>query len=290
MDLACPAARRREEERADGRSGVEKSEHLGSAELLGDGGEQGHRHAEEHRRHVDEVGADQLLAAAGVANPLDDAAQAWPLGVDRGRDGAHEAETRQADEERADVRQVRERQAEDGDEDAADRRPEDLAQRAPYRSQRGCGRELILLNEPREHGVEGGALEGVEHSPRGGHHEQQPDLRVGQGRVACQRQAAGHQGRLAEKHHGPAVAGVGQGAADEGEGEDGRELKHAKRPDKEHAVGQLVDLVRKRDRRDHRAEEGDEAADEQETEVAVPAQGRDVHRRQVPPAARRPLG
>ena len=107
--------------------------------------------------------------------------------------------------------------------------------------------------------------------------------------VACQREAASQQRRLGEQHQPAPVPSVGKRTPQKGKGKDGCELQHPEYADKQHAVGQLVDLVRKRDTRDHRAEEGDQSADEEEPEIAVAAQGRDVHRgRQQPAKSARP--
>ena len=113
---------------------------------------------------------------------------------------------------------------------------------------------------------------------------------MGKRGIAGKDEAAGHERRFAEQDHGASVPGVGERAADKGEGEDRPKFEHAQRPDQEHAVRELVNLVWKRDRGDHRAEERDKTADEEQAEVSVPAQRRDVDRREVPPPPRRALG
>ena len=63
---------------ADGLGGVEQAEQLGAREdLLGQRREEHHRHRQQHRGDVDEVGAEQVAAAeARSCSPSPDAAQA----------------------------------------------------------------------------------------------------------------------------------------------------------------------------------------------------------------------
>ena len=153
-----PSAGGRKEERADRRGRVEESQHPGAAEVLGDCREEGERHPEEHRHHVDHVGADQLLAAPRVAQAFDHAAEAWSHCVDRRRHGAHHAQGGKSDQEGADVQQVGDGEAERGDQDSAQCRAEDLAEGAADAPQGGGRSQLIRVDEPRQHCVERGTL------------------------------------------------------------------------------------------------------------------------------------
>ena len=287
MHTPSPAAGRRKDKGTDRRRGVQKAQHLRAAEPLRDRGKQRHRHAEEHRNHVDKVGAEQLLATACIAQAFHDSTQARPLGVDWGRHRAHEPQTRKTDDEGSHVDHVRERKAEQGDQNAAESRPEDLTQSAADAAEIGGCRELVLVDEAGEHRVERRPLDRVQHAPRRRDDEQDPHLRMAQRGVAGQHQAAGHQSGLAEQHHGSPVACIRKRAAHKGEREDGTELDHSQKADQKNAVRQDVNLVGKDDHGDHRAEERHKSPDEQQAEIAVAPERRDVDRGQVPPAAAR---
>ena len=79
VDARRPAAGQAGDERAHRGRGVEQPEDARPAQPLGEGGEQRQRHAEDHRHEVDDVGADQLLPAARVAEPLAQALEARAL-------------------------------------------------------------------------------------------------------------------------------------------------------------------------------------------------------------------
>ena len=87
-----PAARERHDHRPDRRRRVEDAEHLRPAQVVRVGREQRHRHPEEHGDEVHAVRAEELLAAARVADALDYAADARPLRPGRRRNRAHERE------------------------------------------------------------------------------------------------------------------------------------------------------------------------------------------------------
>jgi hypothetical protein len=81
---------------------------------------------------------------------------------------------------------------------------------------------------------------------------------------------------LGDLHEPAAIEGVGQGAANERQGDDGDELRDAEQADGQRRAGQLVRLERHGDEGDHRAGLGDRLAHEQEAEVAPPAQKAEV--------------
>ena len=91
------------------------------------------------------------------------------------------------------------------------------------------------------------------------------------GRRACERE-------LGDLHHPAAVDGVGDRASDQGAPQERHELDGAQEADDERRVADLVGLERERDVGDHRAQERDPLADEEQAEVAVPPERPDVHR------------
>jgi hypothetical protein len=132
--------------------------------------------------------------------------------------------------------------------------------------------------------VERRALDRVQHAPYDGDAEQNPDLRIRKRRVAGKDEAASHQGRLRHEDHRPAVGGIREGAAQHREREYRDELQNTKQADQQQVVCQLVHLVRKGDDRDHAAEERHQPSHEQQSEIAVAPQRRDVDHRHVQPS------
>src|SRR5216683_2599069 len=145
--------------------------------------------------------------------------------------------------------------------------------------------QLVAFDQAGEQSVERGTLHRVERAPEQRDSEDQPQGGVGEQGVAGHEEAAGHQAGLAQEDHGPAIGGVGHGPTEHREHEQRRQLDQPQRADQQRAVRQLVHLVRDGDESDHGAEKRDQPPDEQEPEVAVPPQRRDVEGREAPPFA-----
>ena len=75
------------------------------------------------------------------------------------------------------------------------------------------------------------------------------------------------------EHQQPPVERVGQRAADQRHAQIGTNSQTPERADRERRAGQVVHLERQRDERDHRAEERDELAEEQQPELAAAQRG-----------------
>jgi len=280
-DAPRPAARQCQQERA-GRAGREQQpEHLRAAEALGDGGEEGDRHREQHRVDVDQVGPDEVLAPARVAPALGDPGEAGRRGVGRRRHRAHPRQRHERDEERRRVDSVGRAEPGAGDQDPAERRPGDLARVAAKALERRRGGQVLVRDQARDHRVERWALEASRRRHPGCDQEQDPDLRLREQRVRDQHERQRQQRRVGDEHEPPAVAGVGERAADERGDQQRRELGEAEQADDERRTGQLVDLERERDERDHRARKRDGLARVQQPELAMAAQRADIDRQRA---------
>ena len=109
------------------------------------------------------------------------------------------------------------------------------------------------------------------------------------GRSASEGEGAPELAGLGQADQAPAVGGVGQRSAEEGQRQDGGHLHDPDQPHRQRGVREPVDLVGDGDVGDHRPQERDALAQRQEPVVAVAAQGPEVgHDR--PPARREPLG
>ena len=130
-------------------------------------------------------------------------------------------------------------------------------------------------------GVERWALDAVEPGHDRPDDEEHPELRALQRCVEGEDSGAEGEGGLGDLDEAPPVEGVRERSADEGGHEQWAELGEAEEADDERRAGELVRLVRQRDVRDHRAEERDALAEEEQAEVAVPLQRPDVDRREL---------
>ena len=200
--------------------------------------------------------------------------------------------TTQRGREARDVDAVGDGQAGARDEQAGERRARERRHVVEAELQRRGGLELVALHQPRDERVERRAA----HRGEGGQQRradvEHPQLRIGQRRVDEQR--AGHDGGadLGDLDEPPAIEGVGQRAADEREHDDRRELGDPEQADGQRRAGQLVGLEGDRDEGRHRAQLGDRLAEDEQAEVAPPAQEAEVDgdRSDRPPPRRRGLG
>ena len=277
MDARRPARRQAGDQRADRRRGVERPERGAAEASGGERREQRQRHPEDHRHEVDDVGADQLLAAARVAEALDDRAPGRRLGVVARRHRAHRDEAGERGEEAGGV----DAEGRDGagrpDQDAADRRPDDHAEAAAEGAQRRRRGNLVGRNQPRRHGVERRPLQAVE-----GRH--QPGGEVEHGRPTAPARAA-----LAISARQPAIRPISVAITSRR-----RSIQSASAPptnavsssgtssttpriaDREAGAGQGVHLPGQRHVGDHRAQERHGLGGVEEPEVAA-AERAQVH-------------
>ena len=226
---------------------------------------------------------------AGVAGALDDAAPARGLRLGRRRDGAHHPERDERDDEGRHVDAVGGGEADRGDEDAGDGGPGDHPDRHAKRRERAGGGHLVALDEARGERLERRALEPVEHRHDGGEHEDHPEPRLR--RSAFTTRAADAPANASSviciiRRRSTASA---MRAADQRAPQERHELDGAQEADDERRVADLVGLERERDVGDHRAQERDALADEEQPEVAVPPKRPDVHRGPVS-SRRAPVG
>ena len=126
-------------------------------------------------------------------------------------------------------------------------------------------------------------------SPRHGcgDDEQHPGSRLAHERVDEQRRGAHHQPRLAQEDDTPPVVRIRERTAEEGGGEDRNQLGGREKPHRQRRARELVHLERDGHEGDHRAEERDRLAGEEQPEVAVTAQRPDVDREQPEPRGAR---
>ena len=276
MDPQRPARGQADDERADGGRGVEGAQRRAAELAGGQRREQRQRHPEDHRHEVDDIGPDQLLAAARVAEALDDGSPGRRFGVvaRRYRSHRHEAGERCQEARRVDAEGGH--RARGPDQHAADRGADDHAKAAAQLGQRRHGRELVRRHQPRRHRVERGTLQAVEGRHQAGGQVEHRDRRLGERGVGHQRQAGGHQADLGGDHQAPAIHPVRQRAADERRQQQRHQLHDAEDADREAGVRQGVHLPRQRHVGDHRAEEGHELSGIEQAEVP-PAQGTEVH-------------
>ena len=87
-----------------------------------------------------------------------------------------------------------------------------------------------------------------------------------------------------------AVERVGEGAADDGQGQEREELAEREQPDLEGRVRQVVELERSRHRGDLAAEGRDRLPDEQPAEGRVASERAEVDRQTAQPSRRPDLG
>ena len=285
--LPRPAARERQQQCAGRAGGEQQPEHLRAAVAGGDGREQRDRHREQHRVDVDEVAAHQVLAAARVAPALRDPRDARRRRVGRRRHRAHPCQRDERDEERRRVDRVGRAQAGARDQDAAERRPGDLAGVAAEALERGRRGQLLARHQARHHRVERGPLQPAGRRHPGRDEEQDPDLRLGEQRVGDQRESEREQRGVGDQHEPAAVVRVGQRAAEQRRDQQRGQLREPEQPDDERRASQVVDLERDRDEGDHRARERDGLARVEQPELAVPAQRPDVERDRAEQAEQR---
>ena len=252
--------------------GVEEAEHPRSAQALGERGEQRERHAEDHGHEVHDVGADQLLAAARVAEALaapqarllgspGAGRSAWP----RSRQGEQVGERppRRPPPLRRRPRARRRGRARDHAHAAAERRPaRPRPASRPWSTSRGVsasrdGRCRPLRADMRPPPRRGAATEGCVER-----------------RVQHQQRAARHEADLREDHHAAPVHGVGEGAAHEGGDEQRQQLGQAEQAHGQARAGEPVHLPGQGDVGDHAAQEGDELRGEEQPDSRGGAKGR----------------
>ena len=289
VDARRPAARHRREQRRrpPARRRAARARPA-PPRWLGDGREERHRHAEEHRDDVDDVGAHQLRARAGVAQPLDDRARRLGGSASGGGGTARIiAQRRERDREGGRVDGVGRRHAGGRDQHAADRRAGDHADRHPKRarappaaisSSRSTSRGVSASSDGRCRPSSVASSADITNSTH--------SCGCGEQRVCDQHERRRRERELGQLHQPPPVEGVGERAADERGRQERHQLGQPEQPDDERRAAQLVGLVGDRDVGDHRAEERHPLADEEQPEVAPPPQRPDVDRRQPQQPAR----
>ena len=156
---------------------------------------------------------------------------------------------------RGDVDAVGRGQTDRGDEDTAHGRPGDHAEFPAQRIERRGRGQLVAGDEPRHHRVERRPLEAVDRGHERRDDEEHPDLRLVEERVEKEDRRREPERELGELEHAPTIYGIGESAADERREEQGDERSQAEKPDRQRRPGEMVDLVRDRDVREHRAEE-----------------------------------
>jgi hypothetical protein len=214
MDPGRPAAGQADDQRAAGRRRGEKAEGVRPAQRRGDRGKEGQRHAEDHGHEVHDVGAHQLLAAAGIAKTLQDAAQGRARVRLRLRD-RHRADRpggRQREDEGRHVEEVGRSQPGRRDQRAPQGRAGDHPDAAAQGGERGQGRHLVRIHEPRRQRFERRALQAVERGQEGGDAIERPRRRPAGERHEGERAAAARQADLGRQHHAAAVHEIGERA------------------------------------------------------------------------------
>ena len=178
--------------------------------------------------------------------------------------------------ERQRRRGVRDRCAEGRDAHAGERGADDRRRRAAQRHQRGHRGLVVGADEPRRHRLQRRRVEAVDRRHEGRDDEQRGDARVRQQRVAHQRERAEQEQRLRRQQQPPPVDRVGDRPAPERRRHERNELHDANQAHRRRRLRQLVHLHGQRHVRHERAEGADPLADEQQAEVAVPAQRGEV--------------
>ena len=180
MDPRGPAGERGREQRPDGLSGVQQSQELWLPEhLVRERREKHDRHGEQHRDQVDDVGAQQVSAAEGVAQALLDPAEAGRLGLADVRVAAHRGVEHGGDEQADDVDEEAPARAERRHQHAADRRADEDARLHAEAAECVGGHDLVVPNGAREQRLARRALESRRGGQKPRHQEDLPEPRVG---------------------------------------------------------------------------------------------------------------
>ncbi len=277
---AChPAGQERGDERACVRGGVQKADgRRSAAEVVAERREERARHPEHHRDRVDDEDALELRLLADEAETLGDRPQSRPR--DR-PDRGHLREQRRRQErcrEGDDVDRVRRRQSDRRDQDPAHRRSSDMAEGRVDPLDGRCWSDLVLADEARDERVHRGALDRVESGADRFRRVQGPEPRIGERGIRDQQAGDRGEAQVGDDQEQPTIDGVGDRAAEEGDRQQRDERGDAEEPDREGRAGQLVDLVRDRDRRQHASEERNGVAEPEPAKCLRAPKGRQVDR------------
>ena len=238
-------------------------------------GEDRHQHRVRHAGEADD-GDEQQQGAdrRGVG----DEAQAFPDVAQRraGHRPRHEPLRRHHEEagQHGDVADgVREEApplADDGDEDAGHRRA-DHARAVEHRGVEGDGvHQIVALDHLDDEGLPRRHVEGVDDAEERGQDDDVPLVDAPGQRERRQDERQDHRARLRDDDDAAAVDAVGHVAAERRDEEDRDLPGEADRAEEERGVGEAVDQPRLRHRLHPRADEGNELAAEEETEVPDP--------------------
>jgi hypothetical protein len=135
--------------------------------------------------------------------------------------------------------------------------------------ERARGDQLVPLDESRGERLQGRPLDPGQAGHRCADDEEHPELRFWQKCVQDKRPRARGEPELGDLHEPPPVERVRERPADERRNKERHERGEAQKPHHEGRARQLVRLVRQRNERDHRAEEGNALSDEEEAIVPV---------------------
>ena len=267
-----PARRRSRRSRAS-RAGAGCAE-----DVLGQRREQHDRHREQHRDDVDEVGAEQVHAAEGVAQALRDARAGWAA---RSRRRAGSAASRRTSSRRRTGRRCRPGST-------SRRRPRPRARRrSPGRRARPTCMPRLLralaatISSCRTVRGSSASREGrcradaEASSPDD--QEDLPEPRVGGEGVDREPGRERRLGDAGPDQQEPAVDVVGERAAVEAEDDQRDQLHQADGTDRQVGAGELVDLEGDGDVGHHPAEVEDGAGDQEQAEVTMLPERPDVH-------------
>ena len=164
-----------------------------------------------------------------------------------------------------------------GDEQTADRRPDQDAELHPEAGQRVGGRDLVVADGPRHQGLAAGPLQGSRRGQQPGDPEDDRDAGLVAERVDGEHGGEHGLADARPDEQAAAVHVVGERAAVQPEHHQRHQLDQADRADGEVGARQVVDLERDRDVGDHPAEVEDRPRQEQQPEVPRGPQRGDVH-------------
>jgi hypothetical protein len=149
----------------------------------------------------------------------------------------HHAQQHQRGDEREDVEGVGERQADDRDQHAAQRRAGDHADGEAQGGDRRGGRHLVAVDQARRESFQRRALQAVKRGRDRRDHEQHPQLRAGQRGVQQQHDRCAGEGQLGQEQHPPAVTRVGQRPSQERGDQQRAQLCQAQQADHQRGAG-----------------------------------------------------
>ena len=175
-----------------------------------------------------------------------------------------------------------------GDEQPADRRPDDRGRLEVELVQGDRRRQPLRRDQPRDRRRTGRLVHRGEPSRDEGHREEQPERRAGVEGDDHQGQAARREAGLGHEQEAPPVDRIGHRAGPQREDEDRDELGEGQGADRQGRVGLDVDLVGQRDPGDLGAHPGHHLAAPEEPVVTVLPERRGVDEQAAETPAHRP--